>query len=207
MYIAVSGNIGSGKTAVGERGSERLGWKAYYEEVDDNPYLNDFYQDMGRWAFNLQMCFLSKKIRQIKEILNDKCDIIQDRTIFEEAYVFVTNLHKMGLLDTSDFDLYMEFFTLLTGEVKEPDIIIYLKASVPSLVSQIHKRGRAYEMRIEESYLASLNELYNYWIEKVYKGKVITIDIDETDFILYDSMFEKIVGIVQSEIAKIGLQK
>lgn len=201
MYIAVAGNIGSGKTSFVEMFAERFGWRPYYERID-NPYLNLFYQDMERWSFNMQMAFLHKKTQQVTEIMealkND--DIIQDRTIFEEAYVFVRNLHNMGLMSSIDFDLYMSFFNMLAKNIREPDLVIYLKASIPTLVSQINKRGREYEMGIEEAYLEGLNNLYDQLVLEFYKGRVLVVDIDNCDFVLQTEMFDEIVAKIQCEI-------
>lgn len=191
MYIAVSGNIGSGKTSLVEILSERLGVKPYFEQID-NPYLDDFYRDMNRWAFNLQICFLGKKIQQLFEITECKENIIQDRTIFEEAYIFVANLNNMGLISHRDYETYINIFNLLSGKIPKPDVVIYLKASVPTLLSQIYKRGREYEMSIQPEYLESLNTLYERWINDIYDGEVITIEIDSQDFIMNPELIDSI---------------
>lgn len=192
MYIAVSGNIGSGKTSLVELLSERLGVKPYFEQID-NPYLDDFYRDMNRWAFNLQICFLGKKIQQLFDIIECKEDIIQDRTIYEEAYIFVANLNDMGLISHRDYETYINIFSLLSGKVPKPDVIIYLKASVPILLSQIYKRGREYEMSIQPEYLERLNSLYERWINEIYDGKVITIEVDNNDFIMNPELIDSII--------------
>ncbi|MEG1634065.1 MAG: deoxynucleoside kinase [Rikenellaceae bacterium] len=192
MYIAVSGNIGSGKTSLVEMLSERLNVKPYFEQID-NPYLDDFYRDMNRWAFNLQICFLGKKIQQLFDIVECKEDIIQDRTIYEEAYVFVANLNDMGLISHRDYDTYINIFNLLADKVPKPDVVIYLKASVPILLSQIYKRGRDYEMSIQPEYLERLNMLYEQWINKIYDGKVITIEVDNNDFIINPEIVDDII--------------
>lgn len=196
MYIAISGNIGSGKTTLVEMLAKRLGWVAYYEEIN-NPYLNDFYQDMERWSFKMQVAFLSQKVRQIHDIEVFDNSVIQDRTIFEEGHIFVENLHDMSLMTTRDYNLYMELFSYLTASIREPDLVIYLKGGVNTLIAQIQKRGREFEMGISETYLQRLNDYYNRWIEQIYKGKVIVVDIDNDDFLLDDSAFEKIVSTIK----------
>ena len=200
MYIAISGNIGSGKTSLVEMLSSRLGYEPFFERID-NPYLDSFYQDMARWSFNLQMSFLSKKTLQVKEIMDSKNDIIQDRTIFEEAYVFVRNLNRMGLMSTQDYELYMTFFDLLAAGIRRPDIRVYLKASIPTLISQIRRRGREYEMGIQPEYLEGLNELYDDWIAG-YDGRVIIVDVDRYDFVLSADHFDIITEKIVSEINK-----
>ncbi|MDE6483765.1 MAG: deoxynucleoside kinase [Rikenellaceae bacterium] len=202
MYIAISGNIGSGKTSLVEMLSRRLGYEPFFERID-NPYLDSFYQDMARWSFNLQMSFLSKKTMQVKEIMNSGNDIIQDRTIFEEAYVFVRNLNRMGLMSTPDYELYMSFFDLLAAGIRRPDAIVYLKASIPTLISQIRRRGREYEMGIQPEYLEGLNELYDDWIAG-YDGRVITIDVDKYDFVLSPDHFEAVTGKITEALALPG---
>lgn len=198
MYIAISGNIGSGKTSLVEMLSSRLGYEPFFERID-NPYLDSFYQDMARWSFNLQMSFLSKKTMQVKEIMRSKNDIIQDRTIFEEACVFVRNLNRMGLMSTQDYELYMTFFDLLSAGIRRPDVIVYLKASIPTLISQIRRRGREYEMGIQPEYLEGLNELYDDWIAG-YDGRVVTIDVDRYDFVLSPDHFEIVTEKIMSAI-------
>lgn len=192
MYIVIAGNIGSGKTSLTEILSEKTGMKAYFED-SDNPYIGDFYEDMSRWSFNLQIYFLGNRIQQAMQILNEGNDLIQDRTIYEDAYIFAANLHEMGLMSSRDFDTYMKIFDLSTKMISKPDLLIYLKAGVPTLVSQIRKRGRAYEMGIMDEYLERLNLKYNDWIENIYEGEVITIDVDNTDFIADPSLLDGIV--------------
>ena len=192
MYIVIAGNIGSGKTSLTEILSEKTGMKAYFED-SDNPYIGDFYEDMSRWSFNLQIYFLGNRIRQAMQILDEGNDLIQDRTIYEDAYIFAANLHEMGLMSSRDFDTYMKIFDLSTKMISKPDLLIYLKAGVPTLVSQIRKRGRAYEMGIMDEYLERLNVKYNDWIENIYEGEVITIDVDNTDFIADPSLLDGLV--------------
>lgn len=192
MYIAIAGNIGSGKTSLTELLSKRLGATAYFED-SDNPYIGDFYEDMNRWSFNLQIYFLGNRIHEASEMLRCNGDLVQDRTVYEDAHIFAKNLHEMGLMLTRDFETYMRIFDLVTGLIPAPDVMIYIKASVPRLISQIQKRGRAYEISIQEEYLERLNTKYNDWIENIYEGKVITIDLDKDDFIANPSLLEGII--------------
>ncbi len=192
MYIAIAGNIGSGKTTLTEMLTARYGAKAYLEETD-NPYIGDFYNDMNRWAFNLQMYFLGSRIRQTMEMLVDRsADIFQDRTVYEDAYIFADNLHQMGLMSSRDINTYMSIFNLVTNLIPHPDLLIYLKASVPTLIEQIRRRGREYEMNIDEAYLQRLNDKYDDWIEHRYHGEVLVIDKDREDFVQNPAVVEKI---------------
>ena len=179
MHIAIAGNIGSGKTTLTTKLSKHYKWKAHYEDVENNPYLNDFYKDMQRWAFNLQVYFLNSRFRQVIEIKNSGDNYIQDRTIYEDAYIFAPKLHMMGLMSTRDFDNYMQIFNLMDEFIKGPDLLIYLRASVSTLVTQIQKRGREYENSIRLDYLTRLNERYEAWISDYNKGKLLTIDVDD----------------------------
>ena len=201
MYIAIAGNIGSGKTTLTEMLTERYRAKANYE-VSDNPYIGDFYENMNRWSFNLQIYFLGSRIQQTMDILhNTTGDIVQDRTVYEDAYIFADNLHRMGLMSGRDFDTYMSIFGLITNLVPQPDVLIYLKASVPTLIAQIRHRGRAYEMNIDEQYLNRLNERYEEWIQNIYKGEVIVIDKDREDFVEDPSVMEKICALLDEKRA------
>ena len=191
MYIAIAGNIGSGKTSLTQLLAQRFPARAYYEDID-NPYIGDFYDDMNRWSFNFQIYFLASRIKQTKDMLAGEGNVIQDRTIYEDAHIFAGNLHQMGLMSSRDFGTYMRIFDLTNGLVPQPDLLIYLKASVPTLVSQILKRGRNYEMGIDIDYLERLNKRYNDWIENSYKGKILTIDVDNNDFILNPSLIDEI---------------
>lgn len=182
MHIAIAGNIGSGKTTLAELLSKHYGWEAHYEDVDENPYLNDFYVDMQRWSFNLQIFFLSSRFNQMMDIRKSGQTIIQDRTIYEDAYIFAPNLHAMGLLTTRDFENYYTLFKLIDSFIQPPDLLIYLRASVPTLVQQIQKRGRQYEESIRLDYLKRLNERYEAWITTYDKGKLLIIDVDENKF-------------------------
>jgi deoxyadenosine/deoxycytidine kinase len=183
MHIAVSGNIGSGKTSLTSLLSRHFGWKPHYEDVDDNPYLDDFYNDMQRWSFSLQIYFLNTRFNHILNIKKSKDTIIQDRTIYEDAYIFAPNLHSMGLLSTRDFENYFTLFNLVSSLIEPPDLVIYLRASVPTLVRQIEKRGRKYEDSIRIDYLKKLNERYESWLDAYNLGKIMIIDVDALNFI------------------------
>ena len=182
MHIAVAGNIGAGKTTLAELLSKHYGWTPNYEDVDDNPYLNDFYNDMQRWSFNLQIFFLNSRFNQILEIRKSGTTVIQDRTIYEDAEIFAPNLHSMGLMSTRDFNNYKTLFDLMTSLIQPPDLLIYLKASIPTLVNQIQKRGREFENSIRLDYLKQLNDRYENWIRGYKLGKLLTISVDDLDF-------------------------
>lgn len=182
MHIAVAGNIGSGKTTLTRLLSEHYGWEPKYEDVDVNPYLSDFYNDMQRWSFNLQIYFLNKRMEGIVDIQNSSRNVIQDRTIYEDARIFASNLHSMGLLSTRDFENYRSLFELMISLVKPPDLLIYLKSSIPTLVYQINKRGREYESAIRTDYLEGLNERYDEWFAGYKDGKKLVINVDELKF-------------------------
>lgn len=182
MLIGISGNIGAGKTTLTGLLAKHYGWIPHYEETDNNPYLSDFYEDMLRWSFNLQIYFLNSRFRQIIEIHKMKQTVIQDRTIYEDACIFAPNLHAMGLMSTRDFENYTSLFHLMSSLVKPPDLLLYLRASVPTLVSQIQKRGRDYERSIRLDYLKSLNERYEAWIETYNLSKILIIEADDYDF-------------------------
>ncbi len=176
MHIAVAGNIGSGKTTLTRLLSAHYGWIPKYEEVADNPYLTDFYEDMQRWSFNLQVFFLNRRLAGIVEIQKTGATVIQDRTIYEDASIFATNLHAMGLMSTRDFDNYIRLYELMISLIPPPDLIIYLRASVPTLVKRIQKRGREYENSIRLDYLTGLNERYEAWITK-YEGPKLILEV------------------------------
>ncbi len=181
-HVAVAGNIGAGKTTLTEMLSKHYRWIPQFEDVDHNPYLMDFYDDMTRWSFNLQIYFLHGRLNQILEIQRGTETIIQDRTIYEDANIFAPNLHEMGLMSKRDFDNYFGFFSTIKTMVQPPDLLIYLKASVPTLVSQIQKRGREYEENIRLDYLKKLNEYYNKWVDGYKEGPILIIDCDKNKF-------------------------
>jgi len=181
MHIAIAGNIGSGKTTLTSLLSKHFGWEAHYEDVESNPYLNSFYEDMQRWSFNLQVYFLNSRFRQIIEIREGEKTVIQDRTIYEDAHIFAPNLHEMNLMTTRDFDNYSSLFELMSSFVQPPDLLIYLKASVPTLVKQIQKRGREYEESIRLDYLKSLNQRYEDWMAGYTLGKRLIFSVDDID--------------------------
>jgi len=182
MHIAIAGNIGSGKTTLSGLLARHFGWQPHYEDVETNPYLPGFYEDMQRWSFNLQVYFLNSRFRQIIEIRNSGKTVVQDRTIYEDAYIFAPNLHAMNLMTTRDFDNYSSLFELMSTFVKPPDLLIYLRASVPTLVSQIQKRGRDYESSIRIDYLKSLNDRYEAWVSKYTLGKLLIVEVDNINF-------------------------
>lgn len=183
MHIAIAGNIGAGKTTLTRLLAKHFKWEAQFEDVIDNPYLEDFYNKMDRWSFNLQVYFLSSRFRQIQEIRNSGKDIIQDRTIYEDAYIFAPNLHAMGLMSSRDYKNYRSLFDLMEGVTQPPDLLIYLRSTVPNLVDQIQKRGREYENSISIDYLNRLNERYEAWIQEYDKGKLLIIDVNNTNFV------------------------
>lgn len=182
MHIAVAGNIGSGKTTITSLLSKHYKWEPHYEDVDENPYLNDFYQDMQRWSFNLQIYFLNSRFNQILDIRKSGKEVIQDRTIYEDAYIFAPNLHSMGLMTTRDFENYFTLFNLVSSLIEPPDLLIYLRASIPTLVNQIQIRGRKYENTIRLDYLKRLNERYEAWVDSYNLGKLLIVDADNHDF-------------------------
>ncbi|MBN1252392.1 MAG: deoxynucleoside kinase [Bacteroidales bacterium] len=182
MHIAIAGNIGSGKTTLTGLLANQYKWEAHFEDVDDNPYLNDFYEDMQRWSFNLQVYFLNSRFNQVISIRKSGRTVIQDRTIYEDAHIFAPNLHAMGLMTSRDFDNYFDLFKLMSSFIEPPDLLIYLRASVPTLVNQIQKRGRDYENTIRLDYLTRLNERYEAWISTYGLGKLLIIDVNNLNF-------------------------
>ena len=183
MYFAIAGNIGAGKTSLTELLSTHYGWEAHFEDVIDNPYLDDFYNHMERWSFNLQIYFLNSRFRQLESFSNSNKKFIQDRTIYEDAHIFAPNLHAMGLMNQRDFNNYQSLFGLMESMIEGPDILIYLRSSIPNLVHKIHKRGREYENSISIEYLSRLNERYEAWVSTYNKGKLLVVDVDKIDFV------------------------
>ena len=181
MHLAIAGNIGSGKTTLTTLLARHYKFEAHYEDVEDNPYISDFYEDMQRWSFNLQIYFLNSRFNTIQQVQKGKKNVIQDRTIYEDAYIFAPNLHSMGLMSSRDFETYQKIFDSMTSAIKPPDLLVYLRASIPTLVNQIQKRGREYEDSIRLDYLKRLNERYEAWVS-TYKHKIIIIDIDNLNF-------------------------
>ena len=200
MHIAIAGNIGSGKTTLTELLSKHYNWNPNYEDVDDNPYLNDFYEDMQRWSFNLQVYFLNSRLNTILKIRKSGKTVIQDRTIYEDAYIFAPNLHSMGLMSTRDFENYFTLFNLMTSLIQPPDLLVYLRASVPTLVNQIQKRGREYENSIRLDYLKRLNERYEAWIGAYNLGKLLIVDVDSLNFNEEKEDLSTVISKIDAEI-------
>ncbi|MCR5571503.1 MAG: deoxynucleoside kinase [Bacteroidales bacterium] len=199
MHIAVAGNIGSGKTTLTKMLAAHYGWKPRFESVDFNPYLADFYEDMERWSFNLQIYFLNKRFKDVVEISRSSDVIIQDRTIYEDARIFAPNLHAMGLMSTRDFENYSDLFDLMMSLVSPPDLMIYLRSSIPNLISQIQKRGREYEKSIRIDYITGLNDRYEEWI-RGYKGNLLVIDADNVKFGNRPEDFEKVTNMIDAQL-------
>lgn len=199
-HVAVAGNIGAGKTTLTKLLAKHYHWTPQFEAVDNNPYLSDFYNDMQRWSFNLQVYFLNSRLRQLIEVQNSDVTIIQDRTIYEDAHIFAPNLHEMGLMSSRDFENYAQLFKTAKSWVKPPDLMIYLKASIPTLVDQIQRRGRDYEDNIRLDYLKRLNGHYNHWVENYKDGKMLIIDVDTTNFQDKPEDFAKVVSMIDAEI-------
>lgn len=181
MHIAIAGNIGSGKTTLTRLLAKHFGWTPHFEEVDHNPYLDSFYEDMLRWSFNIQIFFLNSRFRQVIDIRNSGKNVVQDRTIYEDAMIFAPNLYSMGLMESRDFENYRSLFDLMSKFLQAPDLLIYLRASVPTLIRQIAKRNREYEQSIRIDYLSNLNERYEQWISSYKEGKLLIIDIDNLE--------------------------
>ena len=200
MHIAIAGNIGSGKTTLTEFLAKHYNWEAHYEDVEENPYLDDFYSEMQRWSFNLQIYFLKSRFQQVMDIKKSGKTVIQDRTIYEDAYIFAPNLHAMGLMTKRDFDNYQELFHLMDSFIKGPDLLIYLRGSIPVLVDQIQKRGRAYENNIRIDYLSRLNERYEAWISGYDKGNLMIVDVDNNRFPENPEHLGEIINRIDGEI-------
>ncbi len=200
MHIAIAGNIGSGKTTLSSLLAKNFGWQAHYEDVDTNPYLSSFYEDMQRWSFNLQIYFLNSRFRQIVDIRKSGKNVIQDRTIYEDAFIFAPNLHDMNLMTSRDFDNYKSLFELMSSFLQPPDLLIYLRAEVPTLVRNIQKRGREYEASIRLDYLKSLSERYENWINGYTEGKLLIFDVDNMNFQDNPEDLGKIIERVQADL-------
>ncbi|NLN24207.1 MAG: deoxynucleoside kinase [Bacteroidetes bacterium] len=200
MHVAIAGNIGSGKTTLTGLLSKHYKWEPHYEDVDDNPYLDDFYNQMERWSFNLQIYFLNSRFRQIIEIREKNKNIIQDRTIYEDAYIFAPNLHAMGLMSKRVYENYCSLFELMERVSESPDLFIYLRSTVPNLVKQIYQRGREYETSISIDYLNRLNERYEAWIHEYDKGKLLIVDVDKIDFVNNPEHLGEVINRVDAEL-------
>ncbi|MFP9112631.1 deoxynucleoside kinase [Flavobacterium sp. RHBU_3] len=200
MHIAVAGNIGAGKTTLTGLLAKHFKWEPHYEDVVDNPYLDDFYHQMERWSFNLQIYFLNSRFSQILQFRESGKKIIQDRTIYEDSHIFAPNLHAMGLMSNRDFGNYKSLFELMEGFVGAPDLLIYLRSSIPNLVKQIHKRGRDYENSISIEYLSRLNERYEAWIQGYDKGKLLIIDVDNIDFVSNPEDLGNVINRINAEL-------
>lgn len=199
-HIAVAGNIGSGKTTLTTMLAKQFKWTPHFEDVDHNPYLVDFYGDMNRWSFNLQIYFLNRRIKQLIDIRKGWDTVIQDRTVYEDAHIFAPNLYEMGLMTARDFENYRSFFNTLKTLIQPPDLLIYLKASIPKIVDQIQKRGREYEENLRLDYLKRLNEFYNKWIEKYHDGPLLVIEVDNINFADNDEDFAEVVRRVDAQV-------
>ena len=200
MHVAIAGNIGAGKTTLTKLLAKHYNWEAQLEDVVDNPYLDDFYNQMERWSFNLQVYFLNSRFRQVLQIRESGKQIIQDRTIYEDAHIFAPNLHAMGLMTNRDFENYASLFQLMESLVQGPDLLIYLRSSIPNLVNQIHKRGRDYENSISIDYLSRLNERYEAWIHGYDKGKLLIVDVDHLDFVDVPEDLGSVINKIDAEI-------
>ena len=200
MHVAIAGNIGAGKTTLTQLLAKHFKWEAQYEDVLENPYLEDFYNDMSRWSFNLQVYFLNSRFRQILDIRESGKDIIQDRTIYEDACIFAPNLHAMGLMANRDYQNYASLFDLMESVTKPPDLLIYLRSTVPNLVNQIQKRGREYENSISIDYLNKLNERYEAWIHDYKKGNLLVVDVDNINFVDNPEDLGEIINRIDAEL-------
>lgn len=200
MHIAIAGNIGSGKTTLANLLAQHYNWEAHFEDAEANPYLNNFYEDMERWAFNLQIYFMQSRLGEIIDIRKSGRNVIQDRTIYEDAYVFAENLHDMRLLDTRDFENYLGMFEKMSSLISPPDLLIYLKANVSTLLEQIRKRGRVYEQGISPEYLTRLNEKYEKWTSSYKLGKILTVDIDNLNFPNRPEDLDKLITLIDNTL-------
>ncbi len=200
MHIAIAGNIGAGKTTLTEMLSKHYGWEPHFEDVLKNPYLDDFYERMERWSFNLQIYFLNSRFNQMLECSKNEKDTIQDRTIYEDAFIFAPNLQAMGLMTNRDYENYKSIFNTLNSFVKDPDLLIYLRSGIPNLVDQIHKRGRDYENTISIEYLSRLNERYEAWIQRYDKSNLLIIEVDDIDFVKNSDDFSIITKLIDDKL-------
>ena len=200
MHIAIAGNIGAGKTSLTELLAKHYNWEPHYEDVIDNPYLDDFYNHMERWSFNLQVYFLKSRFEQLLSFRENNKTVIQDRTIYEDAHIFAPNLNSMGLMNQRDFNNYKGIFELMESLIQGPDLLIYLRSSIPNLVNKIHKRGREYESSISIDYLSRLNERYEAWISSYDSSKLIIIDVDSLDFVDNKEDLSKVINIIDNKL-------
>jgi deoxyadenosine/deoxycytidine kinase len=204
LFVAVAGNIGAGKSSLTRLLAERFGWKPYFESVDDNPYLPDFYADMQRWSFHLQIYFLANRFKHHKRMTESGAPVIQDRSIYEDAEIFARNLHDIGKMDDRDYSNYVSLFGVMTDYLKSPDLMIYLRASVDTLVKQISRRGRSFEQGIQREYLEQLNRHYEDWIAKYQRGPLLVVESDDLDFVNRSGDLEKIVGLVRERLGPLA---
>jgi deoxyadenosine/deoxycytidine kinase len=200
MHLAIAGNIGSGKTTLTDLLAKQYKWEARFEDADDNPYLSDFYEDMQRWSFSLQVYFLNSRFKQVIDIRKSGKTVIQDRTIYEDASIFAPNLHAMGLMSTRDFKNYQSLFKLMSSFIQPPDLLIYLRADVPKLVKQIQLRGREYENTIRIDYLTRLNERYEAWITDYNLGKLMILDVNDKDFAVNPKDLSEVINKIDAEL-------
>lgn len=201
IFISIAGNIGSGKSSLTSIMAKRFQWVPYFESVQDNPYLSDFYANMKRWSFNLQIYFLAHRFRTHKEITERQTSVIQDRSIYEDVEIFARNLYELGNMDKRDYQTYCSLFKEMTAYLTPPDILIYLRASLPTLIAQIRKRGREYEMNIDKDYLSRLNDTYERWIEEYTLGKKIIINTDNLDFVHSEKDFNTVITIIERQLS------
>lgn len=204
-HIAIAGNIGAGKTTLADKLSAHFDWEVLYEDVDHNPYLSDFYENMPRWSFNLQIYFLNSRINQIRRIQEGKKAVVQDRTVYEDAHIFAPNLYEMGLMSPRDFENYRSLFKTVTSLIAPPDLLIYLRASLPALMRQIHRRGRDYENNIRQDYLENLNFYYESWIRNYTDGNLLIINVDDLNFVDNAADFDIVVAAVHEKIDKLSI--
>ncbi|PIU45242.1 MAG: deoxynucleoside kinase [Ignavibacteriales bacterium CG07_land_8_20_14_0_80_59_12] len=205
LFVAVAGNIGAGKSSLTSMLSTHFGWNPYYESVENNPYLDDFYKDMSRWSFNLQVYFLSNRFKYHKKMVESPRPVIQDRSIYEDAEIFARNLHDIGKMDDRDYENYVELYHIMTEYLKPPTLMIYLRASVDTLLKQISRRGRSFEQGIQREYLEQLNHHYESWIGRYSLGALLTIKSDDIDFVNHESDFERVVGLVREKLRSAGV--